>query len=78
MDPNANLREQREIVARVLARTLPDGADYIQRARHNRQQADDTERLAQLVEALDEWLTKGGFLPADWTFGPTHNRAGRQ
>lgn len=22
--------------------------------------------LAEQVEALDEWLSKGGFLPADW------------
>ena len=22
--------------------------------------------LAELVEALDEWITRGGFLPSDW------------
>lgn len=26
----------------------------------------DAERLADLVEALDEWLSKGGFLPEAW------------
>jgi hypothetical protein len=26
----------------------------------------DAERLAELVQALDEWLTKGGFLPDAW------------
>lgn len=27
----------------------------------------DPDRMAELVEALDEWITRGGFLPADWT-----------
>lgn len=27
---------------------------------------DDLERLADLMEALDEWLSKGGFLPKAW------------
>ena len=26
----------------------------------------DPDRMAELVQALDEWLAKGGFLPADW------------
>ncbi len=51
MDPNVNREEQRAITKRLL-----DGTD-----RH-----DDAERLANLSEALDEWLTGGGFLPDDW------------
>lgn len=27
---------------------------------------DEVHRLAELTLALDEWITKGGFLPADW------------
>lgn len=27
---------------------------------------DDMDRLSQLVEALDDWLRKGGFLPRAW------------
>lgn len=50
MDPNANLAEQRRIVARIL-----DGDDSA-----------DWSRLAELVQALDEWLTAGGFLPGEW------------
>lgn len=26
----------------------------------------DPERLAELVNGLDEWLTNGGFLPDGW------------
>jgi hypothetical protein len=26
----------------------------------------DPDRLAELVGALDEWLSKGGFLPEPW------------
>lgn len=51
MDPNANLAEQRRIVARFALgkATKADGP-----------------RLADLVEALDEWITGGGFLPTPW------------
>lgn len=51
MDPDANLREQR-----VMAHRLVNG----------RGKPGDAERLAQLVEALDNWLCRGGFLPATW------------
>ena len=26
----------------------------------------DAERLAELVDALDTWISRGGFLPAAW------------
>ena len=54
MDPDANLNEQRRIVARMLA--------------HDSEAIDtnDAIRLAELAQALDEWITKGGFLPAEW------------
>ncbi len=28
---------------------------------------DELERLVVLVRALDEWISKGGFLPKAWT-----------
>lgn len=56
MDPNANLEEQRQIVATLLAGPCGD-ADNL------------GMRLAELAQALDEWITKGGFLPADWQKG---------
>lgn len=53
MDPNANLAEQRRLVAHILSgKKLGYDAD--------------AERLAELVEALDEWITHGGFLPKEW------------
>jgi len=24
------------------------------------------DRLAELIESLDEWISRGGFLPSDW------------
>lgn len=51
MDPNANLREQREIFDRLNA-----GTD----------EPDDLERLGELALAMDEWLSGGGFLPRAW------------
>lgn len=51
MDPNANLKEQIEISKRILEGEERDG---------------DAERLAELVESLDGWIAKGGFLPARW------------
>jgi hypothetical protein len=54
MDPNANLKEMREI-----AKTILSGEEY--------DTGYDAVRLAELVEALDEWITKGGFLPEAWS-----------
>lgn len=51
MDPNANLKEQRRIVTRIINGTAS---------------ASDVERLADLVEALDNWISRGGFLPDSW------------
>lgn len=27
---------------------------------------EDFAEIAELIEALDEWLSKGGYLPAEW------------
>ena len=51
MDPDTNLEEQK-----TLAQSIIDGdADDA-----------DAERLAELVLALHEWLSKGGALPEAW------------
>jgi hypothetical protein len=55
MDPNANLAEQRRIVTRVIAGDDSDAAHLA--------------RLADLVQALDEWISRGGFLPDAWQEG---------
>jgi len=54
MDPNSNLKEQLEITERMLD---PD-SEYVD--------SGDALRLAELVEALNEWIRKGGFLPKKW------------
>lgn len=38
---------------------LDDDSDHIDTG--------DAVRLAELVQALDEWIGAGGFLPVDWT-----------
>jgi hypothetical protein len=54
MDPEANLAEQRRLADAILQGT-PTAADGRRAV-----------RLAELVEALDGWLSSGGFLPAAW------------
>lgn len=51
MDPDANLREQRELAQAII---------------NEEAGAIEAERLAELVLALDEWIDKGGFLPTRW------------
>lgn len=54
MDPNANLEEQRRIAEHLLETSDdPDASP-------------DVYRLAELVLALDGWLSKGGFPPNAW------------
>lgn len=65
MDPNANLEEQRRIAARILQWTVEDAEDGAGELHA------DACRLAELVEALDGWLSKQGFLPSDWAKGRT-------
>jgi hypothetical protein len=69
MDPIANLREQRELVAQIIAlideNTRDDGTlvdDAIEEI------AEAANRLAELVRALDEWRQKGGFDPYQESF----------
>ena len=66
MDPTANLREQIQI-ARDIQTTWDhcgeDGNLSLEQMDHV---ADQANRLAELAEALDGWITKGGFLPDQW------------
>lgn len=57
MDPNTTLAAIRELI-----REIDDADDP--RAH--------LDALASNVEALDEWLTKGGFLPDAWGASPMH------
>ncbi len=53
MDPDANLREQRTLVKRLLKDDEPVSSE-------------DAIRLADLVESLDAWIVKGGSYPECW------------
>ena len=50
MDPNETLKKIRELIPQV-------------RSSESTAPGDD---LAEAVEALDDWLSHGGFLPKDW------------
>lgn len=57
MDPHVVLAAQLRLAARILERA--DAGEPVD--------PNDAERLAELVQALDGWLVKGGFLPPRWT-----------
>lgn len=52
MDPNAALEAIRREI-RLLDAVAPPGSA--------------PERLVEAFDALDEWLSRGGFLPSDWS-----------
>jgi len=55
MDPDKALKTIRHITAKIRLRS----------ARMN-----DVDRLEEAVTALDEWISKGGFLPEAWRKSP--------
>lgn len=64
MDPEANLEEQRSLSESILEALDVDedeGEEVDMDAVR-----DDANRLAELVQALDQWISRGGFLPKDW------------
>ena len=54
MDPTANLQEQRRLTA------------IINESIYASEISDAAVELAELAEALDQWISGGGFLPAQW------------
>lgn len=59
MDPNETLR-----MARTAAAAITSAIDNEEDV-----QFGNVERLAEAFEALDEWLSKGGFVPDAWRRG---------
>ncbi len=57
MDPNATLAQMRKLVSRILADF--DSEDSVESL--------DAISLASNVDALDAWLSRGGFKPRPWT-----------
>jgi len=56
MDPDYNRYEQLQLASKLLEATENDRPV----------KDEDVLRLSELVIALDEWITKGGFLPKAW------------
>lgn len=55
MDPDKCLETCRSLAKKIL-----------QEADMERIHTDKGERLAELFEGLDTWISSGGFLPKDW------------
>ena len=59
MDPNANLERCRRLANRLIAQE-----------ENQRRSGDNHDtagyELAELFQALDEWISRGGFLPRAW------------
>jgi len=53
MDPNTNLEEQRSLVRWIIA--YPD-----------EDTSNEANRLAELAQAMDDWISCGGALPEEW------------
>lgn len=78
MDPNANLKEQREIIAAIMQ--IRDKADHDTEEFTEDQElalAHHATRLAELCQALDAWISRSGFLPREWNHAPLAPRLSR-
>ena len=64
MDPNANLAELRELCAALLRSYHAD--EPSDKAFDAVEWITDAARALELLQALDAWIAKGGFLPARW------------
>ncbi len=63
MDPDANLAEQLKLAQRIQEQeNFPDEMSKAQLAQYDQ----DTQRLAELVYALNSWIVQGGTLPTTW------------
>jgi hypothetical protein len=62
MDPNCNLTDQLAFARSILEQVDKDQDSEVTR----RIVAGFAVRLAENVLALNEWITKGGFLPKPW------------
>lgn len=67
MDPNANLEEQLYLSSQM--KKILDGVkhDGVMNADERADLISKGLRLTELIEALDHWITGGGFLPSRWT-----------
>lgn len=66
MDPDANLKEQRELIESIREAMTDASNEDGDVGPLDSSTIDDIDRLLDLTEALDNWIKNGGFLPADW------------
>lgn len=66
MDPDANLREQREVASNIIKTIDECNGDGTLLEDQSAKLAYLADRLAQLVISLDEWLAYGGTKPKRW------------
>lgn len=63
MDPNENLKSQLELAAKI----VKDWENHGPSVHDYSIDEEEAAKLAELVLALDEWISrKGGFLPESW------------
>ena len=68
MDPDENLKQQLELAGAILHLYHQDsGYDA----------TDDAVRLAELVQALNDWIVRGGFPPDAWSRRPPRSKSRR-
>ena len=67
MDPDANLSSIRILSESILEKCDSDTVIP----------PDDAIRLAELVQALDDWICKGGFLPHNWAVVAVQTKGGK-
>lgn len=67
MDPDANLEAALERAREIIALIDSATSDADERLDNTVKLVGLANELAELVVALDEWLGKGGFLPAAWS-----------
>src|SRR5216683_3857489 len=75
MDPDANLIEQRAVTRDIMKiwDVCPEDGNFT--AEQETELVHHAYRLAELVQALDEWIRSGGFLPAGWQKGWIRDRS---
>ena len=61
MDPDENLKTQRDL-SHELSETLFDDEDKPL----SKETEETCARLAESVQAMDEWIRRGGFIPKEW------------
>jgi hypothetical protein len=72
MDPEANLAEQRILTAEIIALRDKNGLADSMNGSVAEAISDRAGRLAELAQAMDQWLSKGGAFPRAWRDSRPH------